>query len=30
VVLLHDVLQRKVDLLLELLHLPGLHQPRPV
>lgn len=30
VVLLHDVLQRKVDLLLELLDFPGLHQPGPI
>lgn len=29
-VLLHDVLQSKVDLLLELLNLPGLHQPGPI
>lgn len=30
VVLLHDVLQSKIDLLLELLNLPGLHQPGPI
>lgn len=30
VVLLHNVLQRKVDLLLELLNFPRLHQPRSI
>lgn len=30
VVLLHNVLQSKVDLLLELLDFPRLHQPRPI
>lgn len=30
VVLLHDVLQSKVDLFLELLHFAGLHQPGPI